>query len=336
MIVDRDILTGWVEQVMRSCGIPPAQAGLVAGVLVDANLRGIDTHGVSRVPSYVELLDAGATNKEPSIRIERKGWLLDLQADRALGQIAGSTAAEHAIELARDTGLAICILRDTGHLGALGYFTRLAADAGFLALMMQNGPPVMSLPGATRRAIGNNPISFAAPLEGRPPLVFDMSASEAAFGKIVEAARTGKELQEGWALDANGRPTLDATAALTGMLLPAGGAKGIGLAMLVETFAGALSGTRPAAKANAAGIPYAWGGFLLVINPDFVQDREAFVSHMTSWLATYLAADPSARYPGQKTAEIFKIRERDGVPLDANLVVGLRKVGASKRVLFPE
>jgi LDH2 family malate/lactate/ureidoglycolate dehydrogenase len=112
--------------------------------------------------------------------------------------------------------------------------------------MMQNGHPSMALPGATKPGIGNNPLSFAAPLRGRPPVVFDMAASEAAFGKIMEAAARGTPLPEGWALDEKGSPTRDAAVALTGMLLPVSGPKGIGLAMLVETLAGALTETDPA------------------------------------------------------------------------------------------
>jgi LDH2 family malate/lactate/ureidoglycolate dehydrogenase len=126
---------------------------------------------------------------------------------------------------------------------------------------------MMALRGFKRPAIGNNPLSFAAPVKDRVPFVFDMAASEAAFAKIIEAKRGGKPIPDGWALDKDGNPTADSAKAFEGMLLPVGGAKGMGVAMMLECLAGALTGTDPAKLEGVPGLPAAFGGFLMVFDP---------------------------------------------------------------------
>lgn len=322
-----DALTGWTASLLVAHGLPPAHADIAADALVDADLRGIGTHGVAQLPGYCDWLRRGVTNPRPDIRVSAQGSVLAVDADRALGQVAGITALDAAVAAA-DSGVAIAAIRRSGHLGALGYFARRAAEAGMVAIVMQNGPPLMALPGMTRRAIGNNPIAFAAPVPGKPPLVFDMAASEAAYGKVLAAAAAGEELPEGWALDAEGRPTRDAQAAATGMLLPVAGAKGIGLAMMVECLAGSLSGTRPVWGSGL------FGGFLMVARPGAATEPAAFASDIETWLAHYAGSGPDARYPGERAAAMHAERLAGGIPLAAGVAEKLAEAGGRAGVPF--
>lgn len=323
-----DGLRHWTAALLRAHALSDAHAGMVAAALVDADLRGVGTHGIAQLPTYVALLRRGVTRAEPDIRIATRGSMLAVDADRGLGQVAATIATDAAVALARDTGMAAAAIHESGHLGALGWFARRAAQAGMLALVMQNGPPLMALPGAKRRAIGNNPLAFAAPVPGRPPIVFDMSASQAAYGKVLAAAASGETLPEGWALDAEGQPTRDATAAAAGMLVPAAGAKGIGLAMMVECLAGSLSGTRPVWGGGL------FGGFVLVIRPSAAIDPQAFAADIEDWLAHYAGSGPDNRYPGERAQALFEERSRTGVPLGDALVAKLSETGTQAGVPF--
>jgi LDH2 family malate/lactate/ureidoglycolate dehydrogenase len=329
-------LEGWTSRMFAAAGMSDEHAGSAARMLVDTSLRGIDTHGISRVPTYMELLAQGDSKAKPDIRIEDRGAFLVIDADRALGQVAGPLAMTRAILRAKETGFVAAVIRDIGHMGALGYFTRMAADAGMLAILMQNAPPMMSLPGAAKRGIGNNPMSFAAPVAGKPPLVLDMAASEAAFGKIIEASRSGAAIPAGWALDKDGEPTLDSRAAFAGMLLPMGGVKGIGLAMMVEAFAGSLSGVSPARMKRGSQLSYAFGAFLIVADPEAIVGRAAFDAHLAEWMTTWMQSGGDVRYPGERTAAIHAERSAAGIPVNDEVAQALTKAGAAAGVPFTE
>jgi LDH2 family malate/lactate/ureidoglycolate dehydrogenase len=329
-------LREWLTAVFSAFGVPADAAALTASHLVRANLRGVDTHGMLRVASYVKMLRAGATNATPRLTCEDRGGMLVVDCDGALGQVGGSFALRQALAAGETRALVGVSIRNVGHLGALGLFLEEAAAAGFVGMMMQNGPPIMGLPGSDHSAIGNNPFAFSAPVRGGPPLVFDMAASEVAFGRIMDHARTGAPLQPGWALDGAGRPTTDAKEALRGMLLPAGGYKGIGLAMLVETFAGSLTGLHAAASiAPGQQLPSRFGGMLLLVNPAIVIGRDVFDAHLAEWLSRYKGSSGEARYPGEKTARLESERAEAGIPLPDAVVADLGRIGGEVGAPMP-
>jgi LDH2 family malate/lactate/ureidoglycolate dehydrogenase len=186
----------------------------------------------------------------------------------------------------------------------------------------------MALEGFTGRAIGNNPLAFAMPVPGGAPLVFDMAMSKVARGNVAAAVREGRDIPEGWAVDPQGRPTTDAKAALAGAMLPLGDHKGLGLAMLVQCFAGSLAGATAQARVltSSAG---SLGAFLLVVNPDLLAGRAAYEANVREWLGAYRAAGGSAaRYPGERQAQSEAQRLRDGIPVNDALLQELRAIGA--------
>jgi LDH2 family malate/lactate/ureidoglycolate dehydrogenase len=324
------VLEAWIAALLSARGMPPADAAAVAAAQIDTSLRGIDSHGVGHLPIYLERADKGVLKLAPDIRIERRAGVLAVDADCAFGHVAGMRALDAALALASEQGVAAASIARVGHMAALGYFARRAAEEGAVALVMQNGPPLMALEGWQRRAIGNNPLAFGAPVEGGEPLVFDMASSVSAYSKMRAAAAAGAPLAEGLALDAQGRPTTDAAAAVGGMLLPVAGAKGMGLAMIVEILAGSLSGVRPVWPGEL------FGAFLLVIRPEAFADRAAFNAHVADWVAHYRASGEGASYPGERSAAIRAQRLATGIPLLPALHETFRKLGAAAGIPFPD
>lgn len=331
-VIPHPVLQEWIAAVLARLDVPAEDAEVAAATIVRTSLRGIDTHGVALFPHYVKLLRNGDARARPDVRFERRGIVHAVEAGFGLGQVVGPRVLRRLCEDAKTAGLAAATLRDVGHLGALGMFALAAAESGLVALVLQNSQPLMALPGASGRMIGNNPLALGAPLPGRDPLVVDMAASEAALGKIMNAAQAGRPIPGTWALDRGGQPTTDAAAAVSGMLLPAAGAKGLGLAMLVEVLAGSLSGSVPQATMREGQIPHGFGAFMLVIDPAIVAGRNAFDRHMSDWLGHYLTAAPTARYPGLRSAECERDRLATGIPLDDALQATLREIGAAAGV----
>lgn len=320
-------LRSWTEKVLGACGIKATDAAVCADVLIRTNLRGTDTHGISRLPTYVGMLQSGEMNGNPDIRIEDRAGTIVMDADRALGQVAGTRAVQLAMRAAETRAVVALSIRKTGHLGALGVLAVPAAERGMIAVLMQNGPPFMALPGATKPSIGNNPIAFAAPTANGPPLVFDMATSEVAFGKIIDAARNKEPIPRGWAIDEKGETTTDAAAALRGMLLPTGAFKGLGLAMLIEYLAGSLSGVYLERLEPGRTLPPVFGGFLIVINPALLIEQDIFAAHRDAWLKRYKDSGKEMRYPGERAARVETERTRHGIPLPDAVVEQLTQLG---------
>ncbi|MBD8531016.1 MULTISPECIES: Ldh family oxidoreductase [unclassified Massilia] len=326
-------LSVWITDAFAGCGVAPDDAAAAAQVIVRTSLRGIDTHGVARVPAYVDQLRAGLTRAQARPRTSGNHGFLHCDGDGALGQLSASTAMRAAIDQAQETAIVAGTVSNSGHMGALGLYALQAAERGLIAFICQRTPPIMALPGATARAIGNNPIAYAFPVPGGVPLVFDMASSKVARGNVLAAVRQkAAAIPAGWAIDPSGQPTTDPLAALAGSMLPMSGHKGVGLAMLVEGLAGSLSGMDyegpGAAGAMPGGVATA-SAFLFVINPDHVCGREAFDRHITAWTAHYLAVSGvEARYPGQRQARCEEERLVRGIPMDAELVGQLRQVGS--------
>lgn len=325
----RQSLERWSEQVLGACGVDSADAAIAAQTLIRANLRGIDTHGISRLPAYVAMLRSSEMNARPSIQVEDRAGTFVMEADRALGQLAGMRAMAIAIEAAKTRAIVSMSIRKTGHLGALGVLAVQAAEHGMISVLMQNGPPIMGLPGSTAPAIGNNPLAFAMPTTEGPPLVFDMAASETAFGRIIDAARNGAAIPAGWAIDEYGAETTDPTAAMRGMLLPTGAFKGVGIAMLVECLAGSLSGVYLEKMEPGRTLPPMFGGFLMVINPSLLIGEDAFAVHRDKWLNRFKSSREDMRYPGERAARVEAERSQNGIPLPATVVQQLSQLGES-------
>ncbi len=330
-----EALHRWSTAIFAACGVPPADAGLAARVLVRTSLRGIDTHGVGRLVPYVEKLRAGEVQATARPRCEPRAGALVCDGGNALGQVVVPAALAEAAVLAQRQAVVACTIVHSGHLGALGPLVLEAAEQGLVAVLCQQTPPVIALPGSPAAAIGNNPLAFAMPVAGGPPLVFDMANSVVARGNVHDALREGRDvIPEGWAIGPDGQPTTDPRTALAGAMLPVGGHKGIGLAMLVECLAGSLGGVTER-KNSPQGSGADVGAFLLVINPDLLCGRAAFDTQVQAWLEAYRAGSGGqGRYPGERQAASEAERSQQGIPLPEGMRREFARIGEALGVPF--
>ena len=220
-------LTGRVAAVFAQLGLPEEDARIVADHLVEADLRGVHSHGVIRVPTYVGQIRAGKTNPRPNVRVmEDRGGQLVVDGDYAMGHVAAFRANQLAIERGREHGMAGVALRRSTHCGAMAYYAIRARAAGLIGLAVTNAGMNMTPTGGTTKLVGNNPFAMAVPTAREWPMVLDMATSVVAGGKLDVARSKGESIPLGWARDKDGAPTTDPVAARGGSLDPLGGPKG--------------------------------------------------------------------------------------------------------------
>lgn len=230
-------------EAFEALSVPHEDAVLVADNLVEAELRGLSSHGLSRMIYYVRKLEAGGFKANADIRIlqERTATLL-MDSDNSLGAVSGAKAMRACIEKARQSGVACAAVNNGNHYGIAAYYSMMALEHDMIGISMCNSVAKMSPYGGIDPVLGTNPISIAVPAGKRYPLVFDAATSLVALGKVMVADIEGKTIPEGWAIDHNGHPTTNPKEALSGAILPFGGYKGSGLAIMVDVFTAILSG----------------------------------------------------------------------------------------------
>lgn len=240
--VSAHALRGLTAALFRAQGLTALRAASVADSLVCADLEGVASHGVALVPLYLERISKGSVNPfaEPLV-VEDHGGLVVMSAQNALGQVSAAAAVELAAARAREHGVSVVSVRHAFHFGTASFWARQFAAAGMVGFAFSNTRPLMPAPGGAERVVGNNPMAIAIPARADEPLVVDMAMSATAMGKIRLAEANGEAIPSGWATDAAGQATTSATEAIQGMLLPAAGPKGFGLAVAIDLLCGALS-----------------------------------------------------------------------------------------------
>jgi len=243
--VAADHLMEVITKLLQALGADHNEALLVAKVLVQADMRGIHTHGSAFVPLIADRCAHGLLNiPTKTTLISDEGAIAHIDGNNGLGQVAAVEAMQLCIHKAGNNGVALTLIRNTNHIGFLGYYTLMAAAEGMIGICATNAAASIAPWGGTEPFFGSNPLSIAAPVANAAPIVLDMSASVVARGKIRRAQRLNENLPEGWALDETGRPTTDPAAALKGTLLPIAGHKGSGLALFIDLMCGLLSGSK--------------------------------------------------------------------------------------------
>jgi Malate/L-lactate dehydrogenases len=232
-----------VAQILEKVGVPRAEGDMVAEVMVSADLRGVESHGVRWLDIYLKRIQGGSVKPVTDLKVvQEKAGLLLVDAQGGLGQVAFTRAVNMAIDKAKTAGVCAVGVRNTNHCGMLGFYTELATKAGMAAIVMTNGTPLMAPWGGMTLSIGTNPISFGVPTQGEP-VILDMATSASARGKVFVAAQKGYNLPAGVALNKDGEPTTDPKEALEGILLPVGGPKGYGLSLIIDIMAGIMTGS---------------------------------------------------------------------------------------------
>jgi len=318
-------LTGFAAACLEKLGLAAADARLVAETLVESNLRGVDSHGVVRLPHYAKRLRNGTVNPRPRISVQRTGASTAVvEGDRGMGQLVAVRAMQEAISLARESGVGAVGARNSSHCGACAYFVELAAREGMAGIALTHTDSIMVPPGMKRIFLGSNPIAFGAPTAGGPPLVIDMSTTHAAWGKVIVAREEGKSIPPDWGVNAEGRPTTDPHSVVG--LAPSGAHKGYALALMVEVLCAQLMGVpfgRHVTKMyGELDKPRNLGHFMLALDVGRFVDPVLFGSKVSQLLEEARAEEPSdpARAPlapGDPERLTAERRRRVGVPLGA-------------------
>lgn len=281
-------LLGVVIDVLTAVGMLSERAEVAADALVEADLRGVDSHGVRQVPRYARALAAGAIRSSAVPEVVRQvGATAQVDAHHGMGHPAAMLGAVTAATLAKSHGVGLVTVRNSNHFGAAFPYAEAMAARGCLGFVTTNGPPVMVPFGGSRPGICNNPIAWAVPTRREPRIVLDMACSAAARGKIRLAQREGRSIPDDWATDPEGRPTTDPTAALAGFLQPVGGPKGYGLAVVNEILAGVLAGApvlssipNDVVESDEFRTSMDIGHFLIAIAPEVLGDGDEFLDRV--------------------------------------------------------
>ena len=345
--VDAAALRAFTTAVFTAAGVPAADAALEADVLLWANLRGVDSHGVLRIPAYLEMMQRGVMNPAPDIRvIKETAAVLYVDADRALGPVATVPAMRRVMTKAQSVGIGWCLIRNVTHQGAMAYYTLLAAEQGLAGIAFVCSPPNMAPHGARAAGVHNSPIAIAVPAGRHAHLSLDMATSVAAGGKLNLAADKGVALPPGWALDAGGNPTTDAAQAK--ILLPSGGYKGSGLALMLQCLTSQMAGNplllpalrsgRPALREQGAA--HVQNSVVAAIDIELFCEPGEFRREIDD-LIDALKALPTADgveevlVPGEPEERVLRERSRDGIPLPPGTVDKLRGVAERFAIALP-
>jgi LDH2 family malate/lactate/ureidoglycolate dehydrogenase len=331
-----DALRRHSAAILRGLAVPPADAELVADSLVAADLRGVDSHGVHLLALYFNRIRSGAIRAKTEVTLVRDdGSTLLLDGGLGMGQVAGLRAIDLACERALAHGAAAVAVRESTHLGALGYYTLRAAERGIIALAFQNGPAFVPAFGGLTGLFSTNPFSYGIPALEEPPIVYDVATTAVAGNKLNLARVKGAPIPLGWATDSRGVPTTDPNQASLDHLQWFGGHKGFGLALLVEILAGVLTGssfTKQEHTASALGgrDRVAKGYVFLALDPERFVGRDEFRRRTDALIRDVHASEPAAGFeramvPGELEYRTHAERSALGVPLAPELIAELER-----------
>lgn len=337
-------LRRFAERVLTAAGLAAEDVAPTAEGLVAASVRGVDSHGVFRLPQYADCLRRAEINPRPRVRVvQQRGATALVDADGGYGFRPSLMAVQLAVEIATSTGVGLVGVRNSHHFGMAAMYTTRVSDAGMIGIVTTTASPTMAPPGGARPVVGNNPISCAVPrTPPHPPIVLDMALSEVAFGKIRLAAVEKRPIPLGWAFDSHGRPTTDAEEALhVGLLGPTGQHKGYGLSVIAEVLAGVLTGSPFATDANAHGHRDGGVGHIVIaISPGVFVERDQFYDGVER-LVTQIKAVPLAEgakgvfLPGEPEWNTARVRGKDGVPISEELAERLTALAKQLEVEGP-
>lgn len=340
--VEWKALQEFARQVFEGLGLPPKDAAKEAEVLIWANLRGVDSHGIQLIASYTKQADAGVMNPRPRIQVLKETpATIFVEADRAFGPIVTTFTMEKVIEKAREVGIGWGLIRNTTHQGAMGYYSQMAAAQDMAGLAVVSSPPNMAPPGARAAGTHNSPISISVPGKTRKFLTLDMATSVVAWGKLLVAIDKGESIPKEWGLDKDGRPTTDPKQ--VAFLQPAGGYKGYGLALMFECLSGLMAGN-PLITAillkQTQGSPVIQNGFVGAINIGNFTDIEEYKANVDKLVAAIKGLPKQEGVeeilvPGDPEERVYEDRIKNGIPLPPGTVEKLRAVAERFKLKLP-
>jgi L-2-hydroxycarboxylate dehydrogenase (NAD+) len=352
VVVQEAKLKEFCNKVWMKLGVPERDAKTTTDVLVMADLRGIESHGVARLPRYYTDLKNGWTRATDESRVvkETKATAL-IDGERSLGQVVGRKGMEMAIKKAKDTAVGIVAVRNSHHYGIAGYYSLMALEHDLIGISTTNAAPLVVPTFGRTAVLGTNPISLAAPAMNERPFVLDMATSVVPRGKLEVYDRRRKRIPLGWAVDKTGKGTTDAHSVLEalskrlgGGILPLGGEgeehsghKGYGLALMVDVLSGVLSGAATGLGVDVVKEKPNVGHFFMALDPSAFRPLAEFKRDMDN-LARELKDSPKAEgqtriyVHGEKSYDRMEKYQRDGIPLGVTVVEAIKKIGSELNI----
>lgn len=330
--------------VLKSVGVKEKDAEIVAENLVLANLRGVDSHGVARLPAYVRRVKKGLINPLAPIEIVRDSETTALiDAHSNFGQVAAMKAVALAAEKAKKFGVAAVGVRNANHFGMAAHYAMKLTQQKLIGMVMSNGPPAIAPWGGKTPMFGTNPICIGFPVDENESIILDMAVSVVARGKIRLAALKGEKIPEGWAFDEEGKPTTDPKAAIKGSLAPIGGPKGYGLALSIDILCGVLTGSSYGQNVKALDDysgPSGTGFFIEAINIESFRPYQEYKTCIVSYVRD-IKSSPKKEgvteifLPGEIEKREIEQRKKFGIPLSKEVLLALKNLAKELNISFP-
>lgn len=335
-------LTEFSNSCLVKIGVPQHEAKIITETMIEADARGIHSHGLMRLPIYIERMEKGLVKKASNVLVVNDPKSIAvMDGNGSAGQVVATQAMELAITKAKEYGVGIVSARNSNHFGIAAHYALMASQQDMVGIVMSNTAPLMPPTGGAEKVLGNNPLAIAAPTLREFPLLLDMALSNVALGKILYAQTKGTDIPAGWGADRNGNPTTDPSAVLNGgFILPVGGPKGFGLALMVELLTGVLSG-----GAFSKMIPSMYdltqtqsiAHFMLAINISSFMEVERF-KELSTVLSSYVKDAVKANgveelyLPGEIELSTEEKRMQTGIPVSDNVVAELNKLADALQV----
>ncbi|MCM3761986.1 Ldh family oxidoreductase [Alkalihalobacillus oceani] len=328
---DRKIVIPYKEliefsnNILLNFGVPEKETEIISNSIVHANLMGHHSHGIARLTDYIVRIEKGLAKKHTELTyIKNAPSVALIDANNGWGQVASETAVEVAVEKAKEAGSSWVGVYNSNHYGTSGYWTSKISSNGMIGISMTNTSPVMAPFGSREASLGTNPISIAIPTKSGKPVLLDMATSNQARGKITLAAKTGQIIPDDWAITKDGKRTTDPREALEGSLLPFGGAKGSGLALMVDILSGVLTNSAFGSDISQfynGDSPQNLGHIFGAINIDAMLSLPDFLERMEERENQTRNSAPALGFekvfmPGDIEHSNFQRQERDGIELD--------------------
>lgn len=341
------VLRDWAEKIFQQVGVSEGDARLLTDSLIEANLRGVDTHGVTRMMTvYVKRIQTRVVNPLTKLEVLRdRASTALIHCHNGIGQVASDFAMDTAIEKAKTTGTAFVLTTHSNHYGAAAYWAMKALDQGMIGFSATNGPASVAPTGGRDLMLGTNPFAIAIPAGKEPAFVLDLATTVVARGRILLYAKQDKELEPGWAFDAQGRPTTDPHEAVKGLLAPIGGYKGYGIALAIDLISGVLSGSLygahfPGFLADNMTDPTDVGSIFAAVDIDSFMDPDEFGRSMDKAIGEIRNSNKALGsdriyIPGDIERETRARRLEEGIPMPEQIVRDLEALGEELGIPLP-
>lgn len=324
----------FISKALQSANVPPADADLIAELMIQSDLAGADGHGIFRLPAYLRRIRAGGVNLKPNIHVEREqGATALINGDNALGHLVMNKAVELAIEKVKQHSVCWIGSHFGNHSGAASVYVRKLAERGYIGIYMAVGNANHMAPwGGIDLLLSTNPIAIAVPAGDQPIVLLDIATTVAAYGKVKVAAQKGESIPEGWMIDRQGNPITDPQKSSEGSLLPIGGYKGYGLAVMIGLLAGALNNAavgKGTIDFNAHhDLITNTGQTIIAVDPSAFGDKDAFIARVVALVedlknSSTLPGVKEIRVPGEGAAKVMAERVRTGIPVAPELLEAL-------------